>query len=205
MTERLMERARQRRLFEGPARAILAAAEELTELDRAIGDGDHGLNMRRGFEAVLLQLEELSGLPLPAALQQVGTTLIMKVGGASGPLYGTLLRTLGRELPEAPGVPEVAGALGAAIQAVCKLGKSEVGQKTLLDVLDPVQRELASGAPGPAERLRRRAAEAAQATVPMRATKGRASFLGERSVGHMDPGARSCALLITAACDALEE
>ncbi len=202
-----MDRERQRKLIASLAGAILANAEELTTLDQAIGDGDHGLNMKRGFEAVLAQLEALAARPLPEAAQGIGTTLVMKVGGASGPLYGTLFRALGKELPEDPAVADVARALGAALEAVKKLGKSEVGQKTMLDVLAPVHQELSSGGPGPglASRLRLRAEAAALATVPMRASKGRASFLGERSIGHMDPGARSSWLLVAAVCDALEE
>jgi dihydroxyacetone kinase-like protein len=205
MTERRMDRGRQRRLIESLARAILASAEELTTLDQAIGDGDHGLNMKRGFEAVLAQLDALADRPLPEAAEGIGTTLVMKVGGASGPLYGTLFRALGKELPVDPAASDAARALGAAIAAVKKLGKSEVGQKTMLDVLSPVQEELSSGGAGLAGRLRLRAEAAALATVPMRATKGRASFLGERSIGHMDPGARSSWLLVAAVCDALEE
>jgi dihydroxyacetone kinase-like protein len=133
-----------------------------------------------------------------------GTTLVMKVGGASGPLYGTLLRTLGKELPPEPGRADLARALGVAVEAVKRLGRSDVGQKTMLDVLVPAQEELAREGAAPLSRVRERAAAAALATVPMRATRGRASFLGERSVGHMDPGARSAALLVGAVCQALE-
>jgi dihydroxyacetone kinase-like protein len=199
-----MDQARVRAIIEAAAGAVIDHAEELTELDRAIGDGDHGLNLRRGCEAVLAQLEALSARPLPAALEAAGTTLILKVGGASGPLYGTLLRTLGKELPAEPGPAETARALGLAVEAVKRLGKSDRGQKTMLDVLCPVQEELLRQGPDLLPRLRRRAEEAAQATVPLRATRGRASFLGERSIGHLDPGARSSALLVEAVCLALE-
>jgi dihydroxyacetone kinase-like protein len=112
--------------------------------------------------------------------------------------------TLGRQLPCEPTAADAARALGLAIEAVKKLGKSDRGQKTLLDVLAPAQAELAAGGEGLRERVRQRAAAAAEATIPMRAIKGRASFLGERSIGHMDPGARSCSLMIAAVCDALE-
>jgi len=186
------------------AERIVAHAEELTTLDQAIGDGDHGINLRRGFGAVLAELDATAAKPLPEALRAVGTTLVMKVGGASGPLYGTLFLALGKELPAAPTRADAARALAAAIAAVQARGKSEPGQKTMLDVLAPVQRALAAadGPLGPA--LRRAADQAAEATVPMQATRGRASFLGPRSIGHMDPGARSSALIVAAVTEALE-
>jgi len=205
MTEALtMETALQRRLIAAVATAVIERADELTALDQAIGDGDHGLNLKRGFEAVLAQLDALADRPLPEAITEVGTTLVMKVGGASGPLYGVLFMTLGRQLPREPTSADAASALGLAIEAVKKLGKSDRGQKTLLDVLAPAQAELAAGGAGLRGRVSQRAAAAAEATIPMRAIKGRASFLGERSIGHMDPGARSCSLMIAAVCDALE-
>ncbi len=200
-----MEARLQRRLIEAVTSTVIAHADELTTLDQAIGDGDHGLNMSRGAAAVLSQLDELATKPLPEALKTVGMTLVMKVGGASGPLYGTLFTTLGKELPAAPSHDEVVRAVGEAIAAVKKIGRSDVGQKTMLDVLSPVHEELAAGGTGLQDRLRQRAAAAADATVPMRATKGRASFLGERSVGHMDPGARSSSLMIAAICVAMKE
>ncbi len=192
-----------RYLIHSVASAVIAHAEQLTALDQAIGDGDHGINMKRGFEAVLADLDRLAASPLPAALKTAGTVLVMKVGGASGPLYGTLFMTLGKELPESPRHADVVRAFGAAIEAVKKLGKSDAGQKTLLDVLLPVHAELAAGTEGLVNRLPERAAQAAEATVPMKAIRGRASFLGERSIGHMDPGARSAALMVAALCAAL--
>jgi phosphoenolpyruvate---glycerone phosphotransferase subunit DhaL len=200
-----MNAAMQRKLIEAVTGTVIAHAEELTALDQAIGDGDHGLNMKRGATAVLGQLDDLALKPLPEALKIVGLTLVMKVGGASGPLYGTFFSTLGKELSEAPDHDEVVRALSAAIAAVKKIGRSDVGQKTMLDVLAPVREELATGGPGLSERVRHRAAAAAEATIPMRATKGRASFLGERSIGHLDPGARSSSLIIAAICTAMEE
>ncbi|MGO1074401.1 dihydroxyacetone kinase subunit DhaL [Inquilinus sp. CA228] len=186
------------------AERIVAHAEELTTLDQAIGDGDHGINLRRGFGAVLAELDATAAKPLPEALRAVGTTLVMKVGGASGPLYGTLFLALGKELPAAPTRADAARALAAAIAAVQVRGKSEPGQKTMLDVLAPVQRALAE-ADGPlGAALRQAADQAAEATVPMQATRGRASFLGPRSIGHMDPGARSSALIVAAVTEALE-
>ncbi|MGE0212429.1 MAG: dihydroxyacetone kinase subunit DhaL [Parvibaculaceae bacterium] len=197
-----MERATFRTLIEMVASKVIAHAEELTDLDRAIGDADHGINMKRGFEAVLAEIDELAGKPLPEALQKGGMLLVMKVGGASGPLYGTLFMALGKSLPPDPDRTQAAKALGEAIAAVKARGKSDAGQKTMLDVLVPLQQALAAGADGPA--LKAAADEAAKATVPMQAIRGRASFLGERSVGHMDPGARSSALILSAIVDALE-
>jgi dihydroxyacetone kinase-like protein len=195
-----LDAAVRRALIEAAAAAVIAKADELTALDQAIGDGDHGLNMKRGFEAVLADLDAIAAKPLPEGLKQIGTTMVMKVGGASGPLYGTLFLQLGKSLAElAPDtVPDramLAAALAAAIEAVKARGKSEVGQKTLLDVLAPVQAALAAGET-PAD-LAVGARDAAASTVPMKAIRGRASFLGERSVGHMDPGARSSEILIT--------
>lgn len=195
----------QRKLIEEVANVVIGHADELTTLDQAIGDGDHGLNMKRGAMAVLERLDELAAKPLPDALQAAGQTLVMKVGGASGPLYGTLLMTLGKSLPIAPKQDDVMRALGTAVEAVKKIGRSDVGQKTMLDVLAPVRDELALGGPALLARIRQRGATAADATVPMKAIKGRASFLGERSIGHMDPGARSSSLMIDAVCAVMEE
>jgi dihydroxyacetone kinase-like protein len=191
------------RLVRAMAETVIAHADELTALDQAIGDGDHGINMRRGFEAVLAELPKLASRPLPELLKGVGMALVMKVGGAAGPLYGTLFIELGKALPPAPSRPDATAALEMAIRAVQARGRSEPGQKTLLDVLVPVQAALAGGADLAA--LRRVADAAAAATVPMRAIRGRASFLGERSVGHMDPGARSAALMVGALVDAMEQ
>ena len=195
----------QRKLIEQVANAVVSHADELTTLDQAIGDGDHGLNMKRGATAILERLDDLAAMPLPDALKAMGQTLVMKVGGASGPLYGTLLMTLGKEMPIAPKQSDVVRAFGAAIAAVKKIGRSDVGQKTMLDVLAPVHVELAFEAPALLARVRQRGAASADATIPMKASKGRASFLGERSIGHMDPGARSSSLMIAAACTVMEE
>ena len=173
----------------------------MTALDSAIGDGDHGHNMKRGFEAVLQDLDELSSMNLPDLAKAVGTKLVMKVGGASGPLYGTLFLALAKELPGEPSRADAVKAFAAAISAVRARGKSDVGQKTMLDVLVPAYEALAAG--GDVVAVREAAARAAAATVPMRATRGRASFLGDRSIGHMDPGARSSSLMIAALCDEL--
>jgi phosphoenolpyruvate---glycerone phosphotransferase subunit DhaL len=190
-------------LIDQTAAAVIGHAEELTSLDAAIGDADHGLNMKRGFEFVLADREKLAAMSLPEALKAMGMTLVMKVGGASGPLYGTLFMTLGKELPADPTVADAARALEAAIMAMKARGKAEVGNKTMLDVLAPVAAHLASGN-ATFDSVRETAKMSADATIPMKAIKGRASFLGDRSIGHMDPGARSSSLLITTICDVLE-
>jgi len=182
---------------------IISHAEELTALDSAIGDADHGLNMKRGFEAVLADKENIAAKPLPEALRAVGMTLVMKVGGASGPLYGTLFMTLGKELPAEPGLAEVAHAMKASVEALKQRGKADFGNKTMLDVLSPVTEKLTS-TPVSFDDLRAVAKQSAKKTVPMKAIRGRASFLGERSIGHMDPGARSSELIVDAVCDVLE-
>jgi dihydroxyacetone kinase-like protein len=191
------------RLLDTAASRIVTHADELTALDSAIGDADHGLNMKRGFEAVLADRAAILAKPLPEALKAIGMALVMKVGGASGPLYGTLFISLGKELPAAPALGDLARALAAAVEALKARGKADLGNKTMLDVLGPVAAELTNGR-ATFDSIRRTAAKAAQATVPMKAIRGRASFLGERSIGHMDPGARSSQLLVEAVCDGLE-
>jgi dihydroxyacetone kinase-like protein len=192
------------KLLETMAQAVFANAEELTELDSAIGDADHGLNMKRGFQAVLADRDNILSKPLPEAINAMGYTLVMKIGGASGPLYGTLFMTLGKELTVCPTTSDLGRSLTAAGEAVSSRGKAEIGNKTMLDVLLPVAAHVASGT-ATIDSVRRLAAECAKATVPMKALRGRASFLGERSIGHMDPGARSCEILIDAVCDVLAE
>jgi dihydroxyacetone kinase-like protein len=189
-------------LITAVADTIAMHADELTALDQAIGDGDHGLNMKRGFEAVRAETAALAEKPLPEALKAIGTKLVMTVGGASGPLFGTLFMTLGKELPAEPSRTEVAAGLANAIEAVAARGKSQAGQKTMLDVLYPAQAAVAAGK-GAAE-IANVADAAAEATKPMKAIRGRASFLGDRSIGHMDAGARSSALIVRAIAEALE-
>ena len=185
------------------AARIIAAADELTALDSAIGDADHGINMKRGFEAVLADKANSLAKPLPEALKAIGMTLVMKVGGASGPLYGTLFMTLGKELPAEPDLPDLARALTAAVDAIKARGKADFNNKTMLDVLGPVATHLGGGAAS-FDSIRTLADESAKATIPMKAIRGRAAFLGERSIGHLDPGARSSQIIITAVCDVLE-
>jgi phosphoenolpyruvate---glycerone phosphotransferase subunit DhaL len=200
----MIDREMRKRLIVAVANRVIANADELTDLDRAIGDGDHGTNMRRGFEAVLAAADELSAKSSGESLKGVGTTLVMKVGGASGPLYGTLFLALGQSLADEVSREQLAEAFAAAIDAVKARGKSEPGQKTMLDVLFPVLAGLREGGEGLPARLREIARVAAENTIPMKAIRGRASFLGERSIGHMDPGARSSELIVDAIADIME-
>ncbi|MFQ5466761.1 MAG: dihydroxyacetone kinase subunit DhaL [Kiloniellaceae bacterium] len=194
-----------RRLRELAVARIIAHADELTALDQAIGDGDHGINMKRGFEAISALAAEIDALPPGAALQKAGMTLVMKIGGASGPLYGSLLMAMGKAMPGDPvSCQDLAASLAEGVEAVKKRGRSHAGEKTMLDVLVPVLEAIASDGDDPLAAARRAAAMGLAATKDMKATKGRASFLGERSIGHLDPGARSSALLVDAVCDALE-
>ncbi|MBT2493253.1 dihydroxyacetone kinase subunit L [Streptomyces sp. ISL-96] len=190
-----------RRWMSAMAAAVDREADRLTELDSAIGDADHGSNLQRGFAAVAATLEkEPPGTP-GAVLALAGRQLISTVGGASGPLYGTLLRRTGKALgDEGEVTPEqLAEALRAGVDAVAQLGGAKAGDKTMLDALIPAAGALAESLSFGAARAA--ADEGALATVPLQARKGRASYLGERSIGHQDPGATSSALLIGALAD----
>jgi dihydroxyacetone kinase-like protein len=196
------------------ARAVAANREELTELDAAIGDADHGINMDRGMQAVLGKLAELSPSDVGsvgALLKLVGMTLVSTVGGAAGPLYGTLFLQMGSAA--GPGSEltrsQWAVALEAGVKGVQARGKAELADKTMIDALLPAtaaRNAAAASGLSLADALRK-AAEAAEhgmkATIPLVARKGRASYLGERSAGHQDPGATSSWLLMRAAAEAL--
>jgi phosphoenolpyruvate---glycerone phosphotransferase subunit DhaL len=195
-----------RSMIAAAARQIMDHADELTALDQAIGDGDHGINMKRGCAEVLSQLDAIAAKPTGEALKAVGMALVMKVGGASGPLYGSLFIAMGKALGDRPAamalLPEI---VASGVDAVAARGKSTVGEKTMLDVLTPVRDVLTAGGSNLAVRVRQAAEHGAAATIPIRATKGRAAFLGERSVGHMDPGARSSQILVEALSPFLDQ
>lgn len=212
---------------------IKAQSDYLTQLDAAIGDGDHGTNMRRGFDAVGKALagmgaarsaSSLAGSAAPMSsggndtrpgqlLIVAGKTLVATVGGASGPLWGSALRRAGRTLGDSDsfGGLQLADALDAAIDGVVDLGAAAPGDKTMVDALLPAVQALretitADGALDDAVQAAAAAAKAgAEATVPMRARKGRASYLGERSIGHQDPGATSAAIIMAALSRAVAE
>ncbi|MEV7106397.1 dihydroxyacetone kinase subunit DhaL [Streptomyces atroolivaceus] len=191
-----------RRWMAATAAVVAREADRLTELDAAIGDADHGSNMRRGFAAVNDVLEKEPPATPGAVLTLAGRHLISTVGGASGPLYGTLLRRTGKALGDAPEVTgeQLAEALGVGVSAVAQLGGAQAGDKTMLDALLPAVEVLGNSF----EEARDAALAGALATVPLRARKGRASYLGERSIGHQDPGAASAALLVGALTEATE-
>jgi dihydroxyacetone kinase-like protein len=195
-------------------RAFAATVAEnkvyLTELDSAIGDADHGINMNRGMQAVVAKIDGMSGPDIGALLKTVGMTLVSTVGGAGGPLYGTLFLQMGTS---AAGKSELspedwAAALAAGVAGVQSRGKAELNDKTMIDALAPavaaLQAALADGSTF--DDALRRPAEAAEggmkATIPLVARKGRASYLGERSAGHQDPGATSSWLLVLGAAEA---
>jgi dihydroxyacetone kinase-like protein len=192
------------------AQLVAENRDHLTDLDAAIGDGDHGANMDRGMRAAVAALDETKPETAAALFTKVGMTVVSTVGGASGPLFGTLFLRMGASLGDAVEVtlPEFATALRAGLDGIVARGKAEAGDKTMYDALDPAVTALDRGvsdglAKADALKLALVAAESGRdATTPMLARKGRASYLGERSVGHQDPGATSIALLMAAAIQA---
>ncbi|MGW4811693.1 dihydroxyacetone kinase subunit DhaL [Kitasatospora cineracea] len=214
MTHETLDTALAEAWIRAAAAAVVRAEEQLTALDAAIGDGDHGSNLRRGFTAVLAALDDAgsdgsAGFDSAGALlRTVGSTLLAKVGGASGPLYGQAFRVAGAELPPDAGPAACADALAAGLAAVRALGGAEPGDKTMVDALAPAVDALGAAAAAGAALAGATAAAAdaaeqgARATTPLQARRGRASYLGPRSVGHQDPGATSAALIVRALADA---
>jgi dihydroxyacetone kinase-like protein len=206
------------------AARLHAGATRLTELDQAIGDGDHGINMDRGFNAIVTKLDEARAAGAPAGrtpegnpdaaslLRFAGKTLVSTVGGASGPLYGTAFLRAAAALGSRSALQaaDAVTALEAAVAGIVTLGKATTGEKTMLDALvpalDAARSAVEAGASGhdAAVAARDAAATGAASTIPMLATKGRASYLGERSIGHQDPGATSSAMLLAALVEAIE-
>ncbi|MEV5188994.1 dihydroxyacetone kinase subunit DhaL [Streptomyces werraensis] len=189
-----------RRWMTVTAASVDSEAERLTALDSEIGDADHGSNLQRGFRAVKDALDKEPPATPGAVLTQAGRLLVSTVGGASGPLYGTLLRRAGKTLGEAAEVDrqQLAEALRAGVDAVMKLGGATPGDKTMIDALLPAVDALGESFAAARDAAR----DGAVATTPMLARKGRASYLGDRSIGHQDPGATSAALLVAALLEA---
>jgi dihydroxyacetone kinase-like protein len=181
---------------------------ELVKLDTAIGDGDHGTNMDRGMKKAVEKVDALEGDDIGATLKAVGMALVSSVGGAAGPLYGTLFLQMGTATAGATSVDTaaLADALDAGIKGVQARGKAEPGDKTMVDALLPAAAALREAqSAGVAEAVQRATAaaeEGMKATIPMEARKGRASYLGPRSIGHQDPGATSSWLLLQSAAEA---
>jgi len=191
------------------AQVISKNRDYLVELDAAIGDADHGVNMERGFNAVVAKLPELINQDIGTILKTVGMTLVSTVGGASGPLYGTFFLQAGMKLSgkKELSLADWVAALEAAVQGVVMRGKAQAGDKTMLDALLPalsaLQQAQAENLPlhEALEKATSAAEEGMHATIPLQARKGRASYLGERSIGHQDPGATSAYLILKAASD----
>jgi dihydroxyacetone kinase-like protein len=198
------------RLIEAVADTIEKNAEEVTQLDQAIGDGDHVVNLQRGIHALKAQSAEIGQTDWVGALQKIGMTLMSTVGGASGSLYGTLFVTMSKSLRDKPvDRQSFADAFVQGVESVKLRGRADAGEKTMLDVLIPAAQSLqksAAASEGLKESLDEivRTAEAGvEATRNMLATKGRASFLGERTLGHLDAGAKTAQLMISAIAEAL--
>jgi dihydroxyacetone kinase-like protein len=190
----------------GAAQLVVDNADHLTHLDSAIGDADHGINLRRGFQAAVTKLDETDPATPAAVLATVGRALISKTGGASGPLYGTAFRQAAKSLGEDPdvGVVQLGAALRAALDGIQQLGAANEGDKTMVDALGPAVRayQAVVDAGGDLAEATRAAADAAarglHETIGMQAHKGRASYLGARTIGHEDPGAASTVLILRA-------
>lgn len=194
---------------EAVQQAILANESELESLDRAIGDGDHFHNMKRGSATVVELKQELAALSPDAALNKIAMKLLSTIGGASGPLIASFFMAMAKAEKEhgTDTLPKMAAAFAAGVEALKQRGKSDVGEKTMLDVLIPVAQkftELANQDAAPQAiyaALKAEAEKGMLATKDMVATKGRAAFLGERAIGHIDPGAKSCQVIINTICD----
>ena len=193
--------------------AILANEQHIESLDRAIGDGDHFINVRRGCEAIAAMRGELLPLAPGEAFRRIGMKLLSTIGGASGPLIGSFFISMGKELDghAEPDAMRFAAALAAGVEAIKSRGKADVGEKTMLDVLIPTSRLLLRLAGEGSDRdtlcakLKAEAESNMLATRDMIATKGRAHFLGERALGHIDPGAKTTQVAVFAVCDLLTE
>ncbi len=189
--------------------AIVANEGSIESLDRAIGDGDHYINMKRGSEIVASMYNELQGLPSDEILNKIGMKLLSTIGGASGPLFASFFMSMAKVLKENGGdTPlEIAAAFAAGVQAIMHRGKSQAGEKTMLDVLIPVSTTFTTGAaaqqsiPELCIAIKTAADTGLESTRNMIATKGRAAGLGERAIGHLDAGAKSCQVMVHTVCD----
>lgn len=189
--------------------AIITNESSIESLDREIGDGDHYINMKRGTEAIANMVDELKSLSDADALQKIGMKLLSTIGGASGPLFASFFMAMAKTLKENGNHDNlhIAAAFAAGVQAIMHRGKAQAGEKTMLDVLIPVSTQFtllaAAGKPSKeiADNLKLIASQGLESTRNMLATKGRASGLGERAIGHLDAGAKSCEVMIHAVCE----
>lgn len=189
--------------------AILANESQIESLDREIGDGDHFINMKRGCATIVGMQDELAGLTPDAALQKIGMKLLSTIGGASGPLIASLFMAMAKTVKEqgAETLPEIAAAFAAGVEAIKNRGKADIGEKTMLDVLVPVSYTFTRLAREGVERgallaaLKDEAEKGMLSTRNLIASKGRAAFLGERAIGHIDPGAKTSQVVICTICD----
>lgn len=194
-------------------RSILANEAQIESLDRAIGDGDHFINVRRGCEVLVAMRPDLKGMPPGLALHKIGMKLLGTIGGASGPLISSFFMAMGKTLEgvDEPDRRLFAAGFASGVEAIKQRGRADVGEKTMLDVLIPVSRLLLKLAnddtplPALCAQLKDEASRNMLATKDMIASKGRASFLGERALGHIDPGCKTCEVAIAAVCDILNE
>lgn len=193
--------------------AILANEAEIESLDRAIGDGDHYINMKRGVETIANMVDDLQDLPTEQAMQQIGMKLLSTIGGASGPLFASFFMGMSKMLKENGGSTrlEIAAAFAAGVDAIMRRGKSELGEKTMLDVLIPVSHAFTTSAASEksladiCQAVKQAADQGLASTKDMVATKGRAAGLGERAIGHLDAGAKSCQVMVHSVCDMLTQ
>jgi phosphoenolpyruvate---glycerone phosphotransferase subunit DhaL len=193
--------------------AILANESEIESLDREIGDGDHFINMKRGCATIVGMHDELAGLAPDAALQKIGMKLLSTIGGASGPLIASFFIAMAKTVKDqgAETLPQVATVFAAGVEAIKNRGKADVGEKTMLDVLIPVSQTFSRLAEESVEHatlfasLKREAEKGMLSTRDLIATKGRAAFLGERAIGHIDPGAKTSQVVICTICDLASE
>ena len=192
--------------------AIINSEAEIESLDREIGDGDHFINMKRGCATIVAMHDELAPLNADDALNKIGMKLLSTIGGASGPLFASFFIAAGKTAKEngASNLAQNAACFAAGVQAIAQRGKADIGEKTMLDVLIPVSHAFNALAAEQAalikvaSRLKAEAGQGMRSTRDMIATKGRAAGLGERAIGHIDPGAKSCQVMICTVCDLLE-
>ena len=192
------------------AKTILDAEEEIESLDRAIGDGDHYINIKRGSFALQAIKSDLKGLPIPDTFKKIGMTLMSSIGGASGPLFASFFITFSKHITDGDSLQNFSLAFSHGVESIMQRGKARLGDKTMLDVLIPVSEKLRSLTDAGCEikeiikQIDLVAKDGVLSTKKLMPTKGRAAGLGDRAIGHIDPGAKTCQLIISTVCDELK-